>query len=415
MKITSLSKTINYEAELPGSKSLSNRALMIAAYSGTPFRINNLSIADDTQMLVRNLEYIKNCVNTSMPLIVDCGNAGTVFRFLLTYLATTPGNWMLTGTVRMKSRPIAGLVDSLRALGAEIYYTEENGFPPVRIVGQKLKGGKASVSMQQSSQFASSLLMAGPIWPKGLDLDLTEGLNSVPYLEMTIRTMEQCGAKVMVAGRKISVLPVAYKPHILTIEPDWSSAAFWYEIVALSQNAEVLLKGLHADSMQGDSRAVVMFSGLGVKTEKVSGGLLLRPSGEVEERQFFDLHDHPDMLPSLLVTCAGLGLNATFTGLDNLQYKESNRTASLARELVRIGMDFNKVNESTWQLKPLAGIAAQTDSPTFNVYADHRLAMAFAPLVLKIGTLHIDDHQCVEKSYPAYWKQLEQTGAFAFD
>lgn len=268
MKIVSLNAGFSFEAELPGSKSLSNRALMIAAYTGAPFKIHNLSEADDTILLTKNLEYIRQCLNTSMPLVVDCGNAGTVFRFLLTYLATTPGNWMLTGTVRMKSRPISGLVESLRMLGAEIYYVEEDGFPPVRIVGQKLKGGKASVSMQQSSQFASSLLLAGPTWPKGLDLDLTEGLNSLPYLEMTIRVMEQCGAKVMLAGRKISVLPVPYKPNTLTIEPDWSSAAFWYEMVALSQKGEVLLKGLSADSLQGDSRAVEMFSSLGIKTEK---------------------------------------------------------------------------------------------------------------------------------------------------
>lgn len=415
MKIVSLKPNFKYEAELPGSKSLSNRALMIAAYSGIPFKINKLSEADDTRLLVKNLEYIRECLNTSMPLVVDCGNAGTVFRFLLTYLATTPGNWMLTGTVRMKSRPIAGLVESLRMLGAEIYYVEEEGFPPVRIVGQKLKGGRTSVSMQQSSQFASSLLMAGPVWQKGLDLDLTEGLNSVPYLEMTIRIMEQLGAKVMVAGRKISVLPVPYKPGTLTIEPDWSSAAFWYELVALSQSAEVLLKGLAADSLQGDSRAVVMFAGLGVKTEKVEDGLLIRPSGEVDEKQFFDLHDHPDMLPSLLVSCAGLGLKATFTGLDNLQYKESNRTASLARELAKLGVEFVKVNESTWQLHPGQLQTADGQSPQLNVYADHRLAMAFAPLALKFGAVHIDDPSCVEKSYPSYWEQLERTGAFALE
>lgn len=415
MKITSLNRQFSLEVELPGSKSLSNRALMISAYSGISFPIDNLSLADDTKLLAENLEYIRNCISTSMPLVVDCGNAGTVFRFLLTYLASTPGNWMLTGTVRMKSRPIAGLVDSLRMLGAEIYYTEQEGYPPVRIVGQKLKGGKTSVSMQQSSQFASSLLLAGPTWPKGLDLDLTEGLNSVPYLEMTIHIMEQCGAKVMVAGRKISVLPIIYKPQYISIEPDWSSAAFWYEMVALSQGAEVVLKGLPADSLQGDSRAVVMFSGLGVKTEKVANGLLLRWTGEVEERQFFDLHDHPDMLPALLATCAGLGLKATFTGLDNLQYKESNRTASLARELTKIGANFVKVNESTWQLHPASIQPMPEAPPSLHVYADHRLAMAFAPLALKTGALHIDEPECVDKSYPGYWSQLRRTKAFALE
>ncbi|MBK9292616.1 MAG: 3-phosphoshikimate 1-carboxyvinyltransferase [Bacteroidetes bacterium] len=415
MKITALAKKFSFEAQLPGSKSLSNRALMIAAYSGIPFKINNLSEADDTGMLIRNLDYIRNCINSSMPLVVDCGNAGTVFRFLLTYLATTPGNWMLTGTVRMKSRPIAGLVESLRQLGAEIYYTEEEGFPPVRVVGKKLKGGKTSVSMQQSSQFASSLLMAGPTWQKGLDLDLTDGLNSLPYLEMTIRLMEQCGAKVMVAGRKISVLPVAYKPQTVDIEPDWSSAAFWYQMVALSEGAEVYLPGLLADSLQGDSKAMEMFAGLGVKTEKTENGLRLVRNGLPDERHFFDLHDHPDMLPALVATCAGLQCKATFTGLDNLQYKESNRTASIAREFAKLGADFVKVNESTWQFHPSAQLPKEGEPIRFNVYADHRLAMAFAPLALKINTLVIDDPDCVVKSYPAYWKQLQATGAFALE
>lgn len=415
MKITALNQTINYEASLPGSKSLSNRILMIGAYTGLPFKINNLSQADDTQLLIKNLDYIRNCLNSPMPLVVDCGNAGTVFRFLLTYLATTPGHWMLTGTVRMKSRPIAGLVDSLRTLGAEIYYAEEEGFPPVKIVGQKLKGGKASVSMQQSSQFASSLLLAGPIWPKGLDLDLTEGLNSVPYLEMTIRIMEECGAKVMVAGRKISVLPVPYKLNTVTIEPDWSSAAFWFEIVALSQGAQVLLKGLPTESLQGDSKAITLFSGLGVKTEQTTSGLLISHSGKIDERHFFDLHDHPDMLPALLATCTGLGLKATFTGLDNLQYKESNRTVSMARELAKLGVDFVKINESTWQLQPSTLTTFNDSAPKLSVYADHRLAMAFAPLALKTGTLQMDDPHCVVKSYPNFWEQLERTGAFILE
>ncbi|MDP2237602.1 MAG: 3-phosphoshikimate 1-carboxyvinyltransferase [Bacteroidales bacterium] len=412
MILRSNSDQIKAQVSLPGSKSISNRALMIGAYSDIEMNIAGLSRADDTIMLHRNLEFISNCSESSIPMVIDCGNAGTVFRFLLSYLASTPGQWMLTGTIRMKARPVADLVTSLRNLGAEIYYVEEEGFPPVRIIGKQLPGGKTSVSMEKSSQFASSLLMAAPVWSYGLELELTDNLSSMPYLEMTLRLMERFGAKIKRAERKISVLPLPYKKAPLIVEPDWSSAAFWYELVALSEQGEILMKDLLLESLQGDRVMTTMFSQLGVETFQEPDGILIFKTGKIANEISFDLNDYPDMLPALVATCCGLGKEAHFTGLENLQYKESDRTAALQKQMTKIGCSFEKITTGHYHLKPGKPIEKATDTVIrFETYSDHRMAMAFAPLAMKLGVLEIENPEAVEKSYPNYWEELFATGA----
>jgi 3-phosphoshikimate 1-carboxyvinyltransferase len=410
MKIQYTNKKLKANIKLPGSKSISNRALMIRAYSGLEMAIDDLSDADDTRMLLQNLDQINNCSNSSIPMVVDCGNAGTVFRFLLTYLATKPGTWMLTGTVRMKSRPIADLVHSLRQLGAEITYTEEEGYPPVKITGATLKGGKTGVSMEKSSQFASSLIMAAPYWEKGLELELTGNLSSVPYLDMTLQMMEHYGAKLKRDGRIVNVFPLPYHKAKLRVEPDWSSAAFWYELVALSNEGELFLKGLSTKSLQGDKEMIQFFTALGVESYEETDGILIFKSAKKPVKSSFNLQNHPDMLPSLVATCCGIGLEADFTGLQNLQYKESDRTAALQNEMQKIGCLLQKTADGSYHLKPAKTIERKEPGIHFNTYHDHRMAMAFAPLVLKLGTITIESPEVIEKSYPKYWDELFKTG-----
>lgn len=410
MILQPLNTSFKAQVDLPGSKSISNRALMIDAYSKETQLLQSLSDADDTVMLKKNLGNIRNCHRSSIPMVIDCGNAGTVFRFLLTYLASTEGIWMLTGTIRMKSRPVDDLVDALRQLGAEIEYVENEGFPPLKIIGKKLIGGSASVSMQKSSQFASSLLMAAPTWTNGIDLALAGKLNSMPYLEMTLKMMAHCGAKVSVNNRNISVLPINYQPAKLVVEPDWSSAAFWYELVALSENGELLLKGLEMDSLQGDRQMAEMFLKLGVASyEEPDGVLIFKTNGSPGKLQF-DLSGHPDMLPALVATCTALSVEAVFTGLENLKFKESDRTMALQEQMAHVGGKFIKISDEEFHLLPRAKKKI-TGRPVFRTYADHRMAMAFAPLSLVFGSIEIEQPEVVEKSYPQFWNQLFATSA----
>ncbi len=412
MELLKTNEALKANILLPASKSISNRLLMIQAYaSQLPEAQQYVSEADDSQMLLKNLKLIQNCTDTSIPMVIDCGNAGTVYRFLLTYLASNPGLWMLTGTLRMKSRPIADLVDSLRQLGASISYVEEEGFPPLKIQGKKLHGGSAAVSMEKSSQFASSLLMAAPLWEKGLELEITGNLSSLPYLDMTVQLMQQNGAKLKQNTRLITVFPFPYQLAESEVEADWSSAAFWYELVALSENAELFLKGLHTQSLQGDKIMQEFFSMLGVTTfEEADGILIFKTPNELKDVDF-NLKDYPDMLPALAISCCGLGINATFSGLHNLQYKESNRTAALQTELKKIGCRFEKISEDSYMLSPKKLHIESGSAIKFNTYGDHRLAMAFAPLVMKLGKLKIDRPEVVEKSYPTYWEELFNTRA----
>lgn len=410
MNIHRTNNKLKAAVKLPGSKSISNRALMIKAYSGLDMMLTDLSDADDTQMLIRNLEQINNCSDSSIPMVVDCGNAGTVFRFLLTYLASKPGTWMLTGTIRMKSRPIGDLVQSLLQMGANITYSEAEGFPPVKIIGQHLNGGKTSVVMEKSSQFASSLIMAAPYWEKGLELELTGNLSSIPYLDMTIKIMQHFGAKIQRNEKLVTVFPIHYNKARLQIEPDWSSAAFWYELTALSDEGEIFLKGLKSESLQGDKIMMTFFSALGVESFEEPDGILIFKSVKKSTPSTFNLQDYPDMLPSLVATCCGLGVEATFEGLQNLKFKESDRTDALQKEMKKLDCSFQKTNENKYLLKPPVKRDASIEKIQFQTYGDHRMAMAFAPLALKLGSISIESPEVVEKSYPDYWDELFKTG-----
>ena len=378
------------EVTLPASKSESNRALMIAAYGGFAPDFQNLSDSNDTQVLnealvsmsfQRGVVLGRESMHTKASFI-DIADCGTAARFMTTYLACHEGEWLLTGTERMKQRPIAPLVSALKGLGADIQYAEKDGCLPLRIIGKPILGGKVTIDMSQSSQFASSLLLAAPMWPEGLEMELVGELTSLPYLEMTLAMMQHFGAEVESNGRTVFVKPEPYQSNSFVVEPDWSAASYWYEMAAFSEECEIRLRGLSLSSLQGDVVIVDWMKQLGVGTFVDKDAVVLRKIPCEKHPVCFDFAAHPDLYPTLAATCAGLNVDATFTGLDNLSLKESNRVEAMQIELVKLGHS------------PLC----------FAAHNDHRIVMALAPLALLCGSVSFDHPEVVEKSYPRFWE-----------
>lgn len=400
------------EILLPISKSESNRVLMIAAYGGFAFNEANLSEADDTRLLLEKLSLIENCHVAGIAAVIDCNNAGTVYRFLLTYLAGLSGKWMLIGSNRMNERPISDLVNGLRQLGADIQYTGNEGFPPLLIQGKTLQGGEVTLDTQLSSQFASSMLMAAPTWPQGLALEMKQEIKSRPYLDMTLKMMQYFGIDVNQQGNKIVVKPQSYKKRRIEPALDWSGAAFWYELLALSKSGTLFLKGLKRESLQGDSISVEIFEKLGIVSHFEQHGVRISKSDKITDKLNVDFGNCPDLLPAIAATCCGMGVNAEFTGITNLKHKESDRTLAIITELKKVGCLFEQPDADTLLLEASSQLTLSL--PIFSTYGDHRLAMAFAPLALKTKAAVITDHNVVSKSYPNFWKQLKQLEVFDF-
>ena len=468
-------RDIDTEIDLPSSKSESNRALMIMHYAKSqsaidneklevaPFsHISNLSKSDDTILLKQLLNKINEQSMSSEMIELDCANAGTVFRFLMTAVAnlqltidneqlTIEDNYirfsdsqifrfLLTGSERMKSRPVDSLVDALRNLGVTIEYTERDGYPPVLIKVSKFGcqhptcdsqfstfNNKVEVSVSQSSQFASSLLLAAPTWKDGLELNLTGELSSLPYIDMTIDMMRRCGIDVKRNDRTIIVKSGIYKIDNITIEPDWSAAAFWYEMAALSDSANIFLKKLNINSLQADAVVMKIFDDLGVKTFSSDGGVDIkrsavscRPSAQqttdFSERQIFNCQfstfnfmDCPDLFPSVIAACAGLKVNATFTGLKNLSIKESDRKIAMINELKKINISFDEISEDVIRMRCPETLPYFTEENPiiFKNYGDHRIAMALSILSLKIGAIEMENPEVVSKSYPGFFRDMK--------
>ncbi len=364
---------------LPPSKSESNRALMIAAYAGFTPDFDNLSGSHDTRILAEAIGKTLNGVSE-----IDIADCGAAARFLTTFLACREGEWLLTGTERMKQRPVKPLVDALLKLGADIQYVEKQGFLPLLIHGRPLQGGKVAVDMTQSSQFASSLLLAAPTWPQGLELELVGNPSSLPYLDMTIAMMRHFSAQVERHDGVVVVKPQPYQKQLFTIEPDWSAASYWYEMAAFSEEYEIRLHGLSTGSRtaQGDAIIAEWMAQLGVGTFVENDAVVLRKIPFEKRPLSFVFSQHPDLYPTLVATCAGLSVDATFTGLDNLSLKESDRVEAMRTELAKMG-----------------------DRPIrFCAHNDHRVVMALAPLSLLVGPVGFDHPEVVGKSYPGFWE-----------
>ena len=400
--ILSAPAALHADISLPASKSISNRALILHALARGRQPLHHLSDCDDTRVMVEALQGNDG--------VVDILAAGTAMRFLTAYFCVTPGTRILTGTQRMRQRPIGILVEALRSLGARIDYVEQDGFPPLRVTGAALQGSEVTLAGNVSSQYISALLMVGTVLPGGLRLTLEGNIVSRPYIDLTLRLMRDFGAQAeWVSEDCIRVYPGGYKDVEFTVESDWSAASYWYEMVALAgRGAEVSLHGLFAQSYQGDSRGAELFSRLGVRTAYTAGGVRLSYSGNTVERLEEDLVDIPDLAQTFVVTCCLLGVPFRFTGLQSLKIKETDRIEALKAELRKLGYIVRSEHDSvlSWEGERCEPCA----SPVIRTYEDHRMAMAFAPASLRVPGLCIAEPQVVSKSYPAYWQHLQAAG-----
>lgn len=400
---------LNTRISLPASKSISNRALIIYALSGGSTLPQNLSDCDDTNVIIDAIRY--------MPDVIDIKAAGTAMRFMTAYLSVMRGTHVITGTDRMKHRPIGVLVDALRMLGADIEYVGEEGFPPLRITGCQLTGGTLEIAGNVSSQYISALLMIGPVLEDGLELRLTGDIISRPYIDLTLWVMREFGADAdWSAGDVISVKPRPYQRRDYYIENDWSSASYWYEMVALAEDRDtkVQLTGLMDGSKQGDSVVKYIFSLLGVKTvfeSKAAGRLqtvTLKKSGRRVPRLEYDFVNSPDLAQTFVATCCAMDIPFHFHGLSTLKIKETDRIEALKKEMLKLGCVLTDANDSelfwdgTRQPQPAV-------PPVIDTYDDHRMALALAPVSMR-QPLVINNPNVVSKSYPNFWRDLLNAG-----
>ncbi|PWS30193.1 3-phosphoshikimate 1-carboxyvinyltransferase [Pedobacter paludis] len=404
-------KNINTEIQLTGSKSECNRALIISALSKKLVKVENLSNAADTVTLngiLNNLEEELE-VEIQESKTVDVGPAGTAMRFLSAYLSAKNGNFLLTGTERMKQRPIGILAEALKTIGADISYAENEGFPPLAINGPlSQKTSQVKIKGDVSSQYISALLMIAPTLQQGLTLEIEGELTSKPYVDMTLDMLAEVGIEHSWNENSISIAPQSFKAGTLIVEPDWSAASYWYSIVALAEEAEISLPALKAKSLQGDSQIQKIMKIFGIATEKTEKGVSISNLGlSLETNQILDLKTCPDLAQTIVVIAAALGKNMSFTGLETLKIKETNRIAALQNELAKIGVTLNEDNlVYTLNTDELHF----PEKITIATYEDHRMAMAFAPLALLIDEVEIEEMQVVEKSYPYFWEDLKKAG-----
>ena len=400
---------VDTRIQLPASKSISNRALIIHALTGGNITPENLSDCDDTKVIIRALSH--------RPEVIDIKAAGTAMRFMTAYLSVTEGEHTITGTERMKHRPIGVLVDALRYLGAEIEYAGEKGFPPLRIRGRQLEGGRLEIPGNVSSQYISALLMIAPVLSKGLEMKLTGGIVSRPYIDLTLHLMHQFGVSAEWTDiDSITVKPQPYRQRPYTIENDWTAASYWYEVLALTDElgAKVVLLGMMDGSRQGDSAVRYIFSLLGIKTafadreaDRLTDATLTRHSCMLN-RMDYDFTNQPDLAQTLIATCPVLGIPFHFTGLGSLRIKETDRIEAMKTEMEKLGyiLHADSGTELSWEgdrCEPAA-------QPVIDTYEDHRMAMSFAPLAIRLGRIGINHPEVVSKSYPHYWDDLQKAG-----
>jgi 3-phosphoshikimate 1-carboxyvinyltransferase len=384
------------EILLPYSKSLSNRALIIRELCDHPFAIVNVSESTDTLNLLEVL--------STNPLKINIGPAGTNMRFLTSLMAIKPGVHELGGNSRMNERPIGDLVDCLLQMGAQITYMDKPGYPPLKITGASLQGGKIEIEGSTSSQFISSVLMIAPLLKEGIELSIRGKLVSEPYVTMTLELMKYFGISYVKKDHFVSIPHGKYIPRDYHVEGDWSSAANWYGFIACAKTGtSIILKNLSLDSIQGDKKCADYFKILGVETTTKNAGLEIRKTNNPDNDLVFDLRNEPDLFPPLAVACAVLRLKARFEGLDTLTLKESNRIHSLATEL-------NKLNIKSAFTNTSFDLLAYKDFPAkvnFDSYDDHRIAMAMAIFIQQGIDVQINDPGVVSKSYPNYWEDLK--------
>ena len=387
----------NAKLRITGSKSETNRLLLLQAlFSG--LSIENTSESDDSEVMQAALK--------AKAEVIDVHHAGTAMRFLTAYFAHLEGREVvLTGSQRMQERPIKILVEALRSIGASITYEKEEGYPPIIIKGKKLTGGTVTLPADISSQYISALLLIGPVLENGIQLDLVGKITSIPYINMTLSLLNNIGVQTEFKGQSIRVAPQK-KPRLTTqiVESDWSSASYYFSIVALSDESEIHLTSYKKNSLQGDRVLREIYSKLGVSSS-IEGQTLILKKEKVDLPNFleWDLSKAPDIAQTIAVSCYGLGIGCKLRGLHTLKIKETDRLQALYNELTKLGAQV-KVTDKSLELAAGSNFVADCSLPTYN---DHRMAMAFAPLALKVPLI-IENAEVVSKSYPTFWKDLEQ-------
>ncbi len=394
MKIE-LNSPLQLVINLPASKSISNRALILNALAYSPYDVENLSDCDDTKVTVKALD--------SNDTTFDIGAAGTAMRFLTAFLSKTVGEWVITGSERMKNRPIRLLVDALNSLGARIEYVDKDGFPPLRIYGSALQGGEIRLNGGVSSQYISALMMIAPYMMNGLRIVLEGNIISRPYILMTMEMMKEYGAELSFEENVIEIPAQNYEAVEFKVESDWSAASYWYEVLSIVGEGQIFLRGLNEMSYQGDSKVADLYKQLGVKTSYLSDGVLLTPSNELVSEFKYDFIDQPDLAQTFAVTCCLKSIPFEFSGLQSLKIKETDRIAALINELAKLGFVVFEPFEGG-----LAWKGERSESSTeisISTYEDHRMAMAFAPAAL-LFDLTIEHPEVVSKSYPSFWSDF---------
>ncbi len=417
--LTKKSKIVKGTVQLTGSKSECNRALIIEALSNGKVRVENISDAADAVLLANILRAgirdqrleISGNNNSEIehPISeINIGPAGTAMRFLTAFLTLQNEEVILTGSERMKQRPIGILVEALRELGAQIEYVENEGFPPIKLKGSLVQqSNKVSIKGNISSQYITALLLIAARLPFGLELHIEGELTSRPYVEMTLAMLQSAGIQHTWDDNVIAIANQEFSETSLHVEPDWSAASYWYAIAALADEAELFLPGLTQYSLQGDSVITEIMANFGITSQFKDGGVYLQKEAKPFARKIFDLKECPDLAQTIIVVCAALGHDATFTGLETLKIKETDRIKALQNELAKLGV---KLIEKG-QVYKLDCSEKQIPERIFvNTYDDHRMAMAFTPLAFLIPEVEVEDADVVEKSYPAFWKDLEKVG-----
>lgn len=402
-QVSTKNPIINGSINLPSSKSISNRALIINALNYSPYPLQNLSDSDDTVVLSAALNSNSNKF--------DIGHAGTAMRFLTAFLSKIVGEWEVTGSERMQQRPISILVDALNSLGAQIKYLKNEGFPPLKILGSHLTGKTIELDGSVSSQYISALLLIAPTIENGLTLELKGEITSRSYINLTLELMAKFGIQYNWEENQITVPEQNYIARDFTVEADWSGASYWYEILSLCKTGEILLENLQLESLQGDSNIAGWFEQFGVySTQKLNGVLLSKKENLIPEKLDIDFIENPDVAQTMACLCVAKRIPFKFSGLKTLKIKETDRISALQNELAKFGATLTEPEngELAWDGKIDSEYCI--DNPTIETYHDHRMALAFAPMALAGCQLQINDPMVITKSYPGFWDDLKKVG-----
>lgn len=384
---------------ITGSKSETNRLLLLQALFPN-ITLANTSNSDDSEVMQKALKGSEE--------IVDIHHAGTAMRFLTAYFAVNEGREVvLTGSPRMKERPIKVLVEALQQLGAQISYENEEGYPPIRIKGQKITSNKVSIPANVSSQYISALLLVAPKLQNGIEITLVGEITSIPYIKMTLALLNDLNIQTSFEGNIIKVYPKKeVESKVMTVESDWSSASYFFSLAALANEASISLSSYKETSLQGDSALVQLYSEMGIESKFENNQLTLTKQSSFTIKDVnFDLNNTPDIAQTIVVTCLGLGIGCHLTGLHTLKIKETDRLEALRIELTKLGANISVTNDSL-TLVATKDINSNVEIATYN---DHRMAMAFAPLALKVPII-IENAEVVSKSYPDFWEDLKSLG-----